>query len=153
MKKEGFSAKPEAEASEALKPLTRPFVSELETPNEPVKDLNREDFSAKLEAILQVAVRLVEQERGLELQVSFPEFTLAIMLPIVIEIEPASVLKIEFFSVRPEPIVKEDVRDLRIIFFSTRFEARVRTPLKLLCNEVCCVRLEARVIEALRLAV
>jgi hypothetical protein len=46
----------------------------------------------RLEAIVQAAVRVVEQERGLELQVSCPESTLATILPIVIEIESATVL-------------------------------------------------------------
>jgi len=45
--------------------------------------------------MVQVAVRVVEQERGLELQIICPEFTLATMLPIVTVIEAAADLKTE----------------------------------------------------------
>ena len=52
----------------------------------------------RAEPIVQVAVSVVEQERGLELQINFPESTFATMLPIVSVIEAAMVLKIEVFS-------------------------------------------------------
>jgi len=70
--------------------------------------------------MVKVAVRAVEQERGLELQITFPESTLATMLPIVIAIDPANVLKIEFFAARVEGIVSESVRDLKNDLFSAR---------------------------------
>jgi hypothetical protein len=61
--------------------------------------------------MVHVPVRVVEQERGPELQTSFPESTLATMLPIVIAIEPEKALTIEFFSARPEtrPIEPEEL--------------------------------------------
>ena len=61
----------------------------------------------RLVAVFQVAVRVVEQERGLELQVNSPESTLTTMLPIVNVIEAARVLKIEDFSARLEAKVSE----------------------------------------------
>jgi hypothetical protein len=53
---------------------------------------------------------VVEQDRGLELQTSFPESTLATMLPIVIAIEAARVLKIEVARERLELRVREPLR-------------------------------------------
>ena len=122
------------------------MVSEIESD----RDLNKEFFSARFETVVQEAVRVVEQERGLELQVTCPESTLATMLPIVIEIESDSVLNREFFSVREdakfsEPVsalkrelclTKEDarpresLRNLKIEFFSARPEPRVRVSLR-----------------------
>jgi hypothetical protein len=69
---------------------------------------------------------MVEQERGLELQVNSPESTLATMLPIVIAIEAASDLKIEFFSTRPEVEASEPLSNLKIEVFSANDEAIVR---------------------------
>lgn len=46
------------------------------------------------------AVMLVEQERGIVLQVIFPELTLMAMLPIVNVSAPVTVLKTVFFSAR-----------------------------------------------------
>jgi len=71
-------------------------------PSEPVRDLERESCLATPEATVQVAVRVAEQERGLELQVNAPEFTLATMLPTVYAIEAAKALKIEDFSTKLE---------------------------------------------------
>ena len=62
--------------------------------------------------MLQVAVGAVEQERGLELHVNFPESTLPTKLPVVSVIEAVSVLRREFFCERLEVVVKEEVRDL-----------------------------------------
>jgi hypothetical protein len=116
---------------------------------EPERDLNKEFFSARLETIVQVAVRVVEQERGLELQVSCPESTLATMLPIVIVIEAASALKRELFfaifEAKPSELVKalarplvseaakvrEPVRNIISEFFSAGLEAEVSDPLVL----------------------
>jgi len=83
--------------------------------------LNSELFSAKAEVVVRVAVLVVEQERGLELQVNCPEFTLATMLPIVIVIEAAMVLKIEVFSTKLEAEFSEPLSDLK------KFETRVKT--------------------------
>ncbi|HEV2118967.1 MAG TPA: hypothetical protein VGS11_02495 [Candidatus Bathyarchaeia archaeon] len=73
--------------------------------------------------IVQVAVRLVEQERGLELQIIFPESTFATILPSVIAIEAESVLRIPLFTVTVEVNVSEPVRDLKSEFFSARLAA------------------------------
>ncbi|HEX9196498.1 MAG TPA: hypothetical protein VF906_01765 [Candidatus Bathyarchaeia archaeon] len=103
LNREDFSAKPEAKD------------------NEPVRDLTSELRPATPEPRFQVAVRGVEQERGLELQVNCPEFTLATMLPIVNVIEAASALKIEVFSTKLETELSEPLSDLKI------FERRVET--------------------------
>jgi hypothetical protein len=98
------------------------FSARAETKvTEPDRDLKREIFSARPEATVQVAVRVVEQERGLELQVNCPEFTLATMLPIVNVIEAAMALKIELFSTKLETELNEPVNDLKIL------ERRVKT--------------------------
>ena len=83
----------------------------------------REFFSPILKAIVNVAVLVVEQERGLELQVSCPESTLATILPITIEMESARVLKMEFFSVGEEARVSELLSDLKIELCSTKDDA------------------------------
>ena len=75
-------------------------------------NLDNPACSTNPDAIFQVAVRVVEQERGLELQITFPEFTLATMLPIVIVIEAARVLKIEVFSAMLETKLSEPVKAL-----------------------------------------
>jgi len=137
LKREFFSVKLEAEFSEALSPLTRPLISDPASENEPDPDLTIEDFLAKPETIFQVAVAVVEQERGLELQVNFPEFTLATMLPIVIAIEPVNVLMTEFFSARLEVEASEPLSDLRNEVFSAKVEARVREVLSDLRSDVC----------------
>src|SRR5467141_5355371 len=120
--------------------------------------------------MVKVAVRAVEQERGLELQITFPESTLATMLPIVIAIDPANVLKIEFFAARVEGIVSESVRDLKNDLFSARLvvndnesakdfarpldwePARPIESNSDLSNELCSATVEARVRDPLRLA-
>ena len=81
--------------------------------------------------MVQVAVRVVEQERGLELQVNFPEFTLATMLPIVSVIEAAMVLKIEVFSKKLEAELSEPLSDLNIAIILAKVEAEVNDPVKL----------------------
>src|SRR5207244_2395996 len=77
--------------------LARPLVSETTIDSEPDRDLSREVCSTRPEVIVKVEVRLAEHERGLELQISFPESTLATMLPITNVIEAASVLMRELF--------------------------------------------------------
>jgi hypothetical protein len=125
------------------------LTSELARDNEPDKDLMNEDLSEKPEAIFQVAVWVVEQERGLELQISFPEFTLAIMLPIVIAIEPVTVLKTVILSRRLDAEASEPLNDLMNEAFSAKLEARVREPLSDLNNPFFSA--EAKVREPLRL--
>jgi len=89
---------------------------------------------ARPETVFQVAVRVVEQERGLELQVNSPEFTLATMLPTVNVIEAERVLKIENFSTRPEATANETVKDLKREVCSTRLDATDNVPVKLLAR-------------------
>jgi hypothetical protein len=81
--------------------------------------------------MVQVAVRVVEQERGLELQINFPESTFATMLPIVSVIEAASALKIEVFSTKLEAELSEPLSDLSIEVILARAEAEVSDPLGL----------------------
>lgn len=67
---------------------------------------------------------------------------------IVSVIEPVSVLKIEFFSVRLEISENDEVRDLESMFFSARFDTRFRELLRPLNSESCGVRVEPSVNEA-----
>jgi len=99
-----------------------------------VRDLSSELFSAKAEVVVRVAVRVVEQERGLELQVNFPEFTLATMLPIVSVIEAASALKIEVFSAKLETELSEPLSNLNIEVILAKAETEVTDPLRLLAE-------------------
>jgi len=66
---------------------------------------------------------VVEQERGLELQINSPESTFATMLPIVMVIAAANVLNMEFLSAKLEAAVRELLSNLNIEVFSTRIEA------------------------------
>jgi len=93
-----------------VRSLARPLVSETTIDSEPDRDLSREVCSTRPEVIVKVEVRLAEHERGLELQISFPESTLATMLPITNVIEAASVLMRELFFTRLKARVREPVR-------------------------------------------
>jgi len=88
-----------------------------------VRVLRKEDSSARLVAIFQVADNEVEQVRGLVLQISWPESTFATKLPIVIMIDPVSVLKMESFPVPLAASVSEPLRDLKRNNFSARLDA------------------------------
>lgn len=81
---------------------------------------------------------------------SCPESTLATILPIVIEMESARVLKIEFFSVREEPRVSELVSDLKIELCSTKDAADVSALLKDLKMEFFSAIPDPSVRESLR---
>jgi len=74
------------------------LASDAARPREAAMDFENDPCLARPEASVHVAVRLVEHERGLELQVNCPEFTLATMLPTVNASEAATVLNIEDFS-------------------------------------------------------
>jgi hypothetical protein len=74
---------------------------------------------------------VVEQERGLELQVNCPEFTFATMLPIVSVIEAAMTLKIEVFSTKLETEFSEPLSNLNIEVILAKAEAEVSDPLGL----------------------
>jgi len=99
--------------------------------NEPVNDLYIEKCFARTEARVHVAVRVVEQERGLELQVNDPEFTFAITLPIVSPIEAVIPLEIESLLASPEASFSELVRDLWREVCSTKPETTANDPLRL----------------------
>ena len=131
LKNEDFSARLEAKDSEPVKALVMPLVSEAVRESEPLRDLNSELCPATPEPRFQVAVRWVEQERGLELQVNCPEFTLATMLAIVNMIEAASVLRMELFLTMLEAKVSEPLSDLKIEDFSAKVDAKVSEPLRL----------------------
>jgi len=129
--------------------------------------LENENFSAVLRDRLRDPDRLAEHERGLELQINFPESTLATMLPIVNVIEAATVLKKEFFSIRLEARVKEPVRLLArpLIWEAARdtepdrlfarplvsAPARVSEPVRDLNREVCSEKLVDRPREPVKL--
>ena len=85
--------------------------------------MKNEDVRAGAEPVIQVAVRVVEQERGLEWQINFPESTFATMLPIVMVMAAANVLNMEFLSAKLEAAVRELLSNLNIEVFSTRIEA------------------------------
>src|SRR5207237_1135061 len=112
LESETCSARLEDRHREPDRLLARPLISEAAIDREPDRDLSHEVCSTRPEVIVKVEVRLAEHERGLELQISFPESTLATMLPIVKVIEAASVLKKEFFSTRLETIASEPLKDL-----------------------------------------
>jgi hypothetical protein len=109
---------------EAVKALLIPLALEPEREREPGMDLKNEYFSAAVRDRLSDPDSLVVQERGLELQINFPESTLAIMLPNVIVIEPASPLTNESFFARFDTRPMEPVRLLKNEFFSAKFATR-----------------------------
>jgi len=146
LKNEDFSARLEAKDSEPVKALVMPLVSEAVR-----EDLNSELCPATPEPRFQVAVRWVEQERGLELQVNCPEFTLATMLAIVNMIEAASVLRMELFLTMLEAKVSEPLSDLKIEDFSAKVDAKVSEPLSDLKIEDFSAKVDAKVSEPLRL--
>lgn len=49
--------RPDDGPSEPVKDLARPFISDPVRPNEPERDLKREDLSTKLEAVVSEPVR------------------------------------------------------------------------------------------------
>ncbi len=102
--------------------------------------------------MVQVAVRDVEQERGLELQVNTPEFTLATMLPIVNVIEAARVRKTDTRRDTLEANCIEAVRDLKSETVRERLESIVIEAVKLLKSETIRGKLEFSVIEAVRVS-
>ena len=99
--------------------------------------------------IVKVAVKVVEQERGLELQIIFPEFTLATMLPMVIVIEAAKFLRRELFSARFDVKDSDPVRDLKKEAFSRKLDARLREPVNDLKIEFLSARVETWLSEPL----
>jgi len=61
LKIEDLSAKLDATTSEPAKPLARPLVSEATRDNELLRDLNREVFSTKPEAIVHALVKALKK--------------------------------------------------------------------------------------------
>jgi hypothetical protein len=116
----------------------------------PLRDLKKEVCLVALERIFQLAVTLVEQERGLELHTSFPESTLAAMFPVANAIESPNALNNEFFSPGFEAILSEPLRDRKKESLSPRLETRAIEALKDLRNEVCSTKLETEVRALLR---
>ena len=98
--------------------------------------------------MVHVAVRVVEQERGLELQVNCPEFTLATMLPMVMATEPARVREIAARRDTFESSCSEEVKDLKIETACARLESVVIDAVKLVKTETIRDKLESSVIEA-----
>ena len=127
---ETFSAKVEDGFNEASRPLPTPFAVEPASVRASLRDLRKKDSFVKVEAMFTFVVTVVEQERGLELQISFPELTLATMLPMVDVMESLRVLKMEFFSARLDARLRKALRDLKKEDFSARFEAWPREAIK-----------------------
>jgi hypothetical protein len=142
---EFFSARFEDGLSEATRALPIPLAMEPAKLIEPVRDLKADACFARPEAIFQFVVRVVEQEWGLELQVSFPESTLADVLPIAFVIESVSVLRMEFFSARLDAWVMEPAKERKKENFWARFDARVSETLSVRRNEACSTKFEAGV--------
>jgi hypothetical protein len=123
--------------SKATKPLPIPLAMEPPKLSVSLSVLKKEVCLARLEAVFKFPAKVVEHERGLELQASFPESTLAARLPVVIVIEPVRALKTEFFSPSVEPRFSESLRALNSEFFPRRFEAEASKALKDRRNDVC----------------
>ena len=66
---------------------------------------------------------------------------------IVSAIEPVSVLRIEFFSVRVDASANEEVRDLESMSFFAKLDTRFRELLRPLNRELCPVGFEDRLSE------
>jgi hypothetical protein len=132
--------------SEPKSDLARPLASEATRPNElvndlliplisdpvgkidPFRDLENESFSATARDSPSDPEMVVEQERGLELQIIFPESTFATMLPIVNVIEAANVLMKMFFSTRLVTRPSEPGSVLKNEFFSEKVDTKPSVP-------------------------
>ena len=84
---ENVLAKPlsskELRPTEPVRAFPIPLVSDVTREREVEKDLRYEYFSTRVRDWPRAPETVVEQERGLELQIIFPESTFATMLPIV----------------------------------------------------------------------
>jgi hypothetical protein len=130
--------------------LPIPLAIEPRTLRVPLRDLKKEVCLIEPESIFQLAVTVVEQERGLELQTSFPESTLAARFPVVNAIESPNALNNEFFSPGFEAALSEPLRDRKKENLSPRVKTRAIEALKDLRNEVCSTKLETEVRALLR---
>jgi len=147
---EFFSARPDDGLSEATKALPIPFAIEPAAVKVSLRDRKKDACFPRLDAMFQFAVTVVEQDRGLVLQTSFPESTFATRLPIVIVIESVSVLKMPFFAAPLDAVVKNPVSDLKNDNLSARLDADASEALALLRKAVCSARFEAEVSAPLR---
>ncbi len=147
---EFFSARLDDGLSEATRALPIPLAIEPAAVKVSLRDRKKDACFARLDTIFQLAVTVVEQDRGLVLQTSFPESTFATRLPIVIVIESVSVLKIPFFAAPLDALVKAPVSDLKNENLSARLEADASEALALLRKAVCSARFEAEVSAPLR---
>ena len=147
---EFFSARLDDGLSDATRALPIPLTIEPAAVKVSIRDRKKDARFARLDTVFQFAVTVVEQDRGLVLQTSFPESTLATRLPIVIVIESVSVLKMPFFAAPLDAVVKESVSDLKNESLSVRLGADASEALALLRRAACFARFEAGVSASLR---
>jgi len=147
---EFFSARLDDGLSEAIRAFPIPFAIETAAVKVSLRDRKNDACFPRLDAMFQFALTVVEQDRGLVLQTSFPESTFATMLPIVIVIESVSVLKMPFEAAPLDALVKKPVNDLKNDNLSARLEADASEALALLRKAVCSARFEAEVSVSLR---
>src|SRR3989442_649550 len=147
---EFFLARLDDGLSDATRALPIPLTIEPAAVKVSIRDRKKDARFARLDTVFQFAVTVVEQDRGLVLQTSFPESTLATRLPIVIVIESVSVLKMPFFAAPLDAVVKESVSDLKNESLSVRLGADASEALALLRRAACFARFEAGVSASLR---
>jgi len=147
---EFFSARPDEGLSEATRALPIPFAIETAAVKVSLRDRKEDACFPRPDAMFQFAVTVVEQDRGLVLQTSFPESTFATRLPIVIVIESVSVLKMPFEAAPLDALVRKPISDLKNDNLSARLEADASEALALLRKAVCSARFEAEVRAPLR---
>jgi hypothetical protein len=135
---------------EATRALPIPLAIEPAAVKVSLRNRKNDACFARLDTIFQFAVTVLEQARGPVLQTSFPESTFATRLPIVIMIEPVTVLKKPFFAAPLDAVVKELISDLKNESLSARLEADTSDALALLRRAVCFARFEAEVSASLR---
>ena len=147
---EFFWARLDDGPSEATRALPIPLAIEPAAVKVSLRDRKKDACFARLDTIFQFAVTVVEQDRGLVLQTSFPESTFATRLPIVIVIESVSVLKMPFEAAPLDALVRKPISDLKNDNLSARLEADTSEALALLRKAVCSARFEAEVRAPLR---
>jgi len=147
---EFFSARLDDGLSEATRALPIPLAIETAAVKVSLRDRKKDACFPRLDTMFQFAVIVVEQDLGPVLQTSFPEWTFATRLPIVIVIESVSVLKMPFEATPVDALVKKPVSNLKNDNLSARLEADASEALALLRKAVCSARFEAEVSAPLR---
>jgi hypothetical protein len=147
---EFFSARLDDGLSEATRALPIPLAMEPAAVNVSLRDRKKDACFERLDTMFQFAVTVVEQDRGLVLQTSFPELTFATRLPIVLVIESVSVLKMPFFAAPLDAVVKKPASDLKNENLSAGLEADASEALALLRKAVCSAIFLAEVSAPLR---